>query len=745
MRANAAPDAAAARAAFLRREIARHDRLYYVEARPEIGDADYDALYRELEALESAHPELVTPESPTQRVGGAPLESFASVRHDPPMMSLDKVHTRAELREFDAFLRRQLPGRAWSYTVEPKIDGVAFSLRYEQGLLVRAATRGNGLVGDDVTDNVRTIRSIPLRLACEAAVLEVRGEVFLPKAAFAALIQRQQEAGDQPFMNPRNAAAGSLKLLDPRAVARRPLSAILYAAGNLEGISFASHSTLIAQLRQWGLPVMPRLWNCADMEAVMDALDELEALRHDFPFEMDGAVVKIDERDCYDELGSTAKSPRWARAFKFEPERTQTVIRAITVQVGRTGVLTPVAELEPVPLAGSLIARATLHNADEVARKDLRIGDHVWIVKAGDVIPAVESAIAEKRSGTERTFAMPATCPACGAPVSRQVDQVAHRCLNPVCPARLVARLEYFAARNALDIEGLGGKVAEALVASGKIVDPLDLFDLPVWELAALNLNLDGEGAVRQLGGKQAAKIVAALERARALPLARWLLAFGIPGIGSAVAAQIAATHADWQALAASNLLRDVVRLQDLADAAAALNPRARAKTGAGESAAPEGQSFADRCAELERLGDALVARGLARRVGNGSPARYICDIKIEAARALLAFFDSDWGRQTLQRLEKLGVNPRGSPPPPTGQGPLAGLSFVITGTLSQPREEIADLIRAAGGRVAESVSKQISFLVTGDAPGTSKVTRAAALGVASMNEEELRARLAGP
>ncbi len=742
--AHATPDDAARRAAYLRGEISRHDRLYYVEARPEIGDADYDLLYRELEALERRHQELVTPESPTQRVGGAPLAGgFTAVRHDPPMMSLDKLHTRDELRDFDAFLRRHLPGHAFSYVVEPKIDGVAFSLRYEQGLLARAATRGNGEVGDDVTANVRTIRAIPLSLPCEAPVLELRGEVYLPKTAFEAMTQRQQDEGEQPFMNPRNAAAGSLKLLDPRAVAKRPLSAILYAAGKLEGIAFARHRDLVAQIRQWGLPVVPRLWACADMEAVMAALDELEGLRHGFPFEMDGAVVKIDERDCYEDLGSTARSPRWARAFKFEPERAETVIREITVQVGRTGVLTPVAELEPAPLAGSVISRATLHNADEVARKDLRVGDHVWIVKAGDVIPAVESVIAGKRDGTERPFEMPAACPACGGPVARLEEQVAHRCLNPLCPARLIARLEYFAARNALDIEGLGGKVAEALVAGGRIVDPLDLFELPVWDLAALNLNLESEGTTRQLGGKQAAKIVAALQRARKLPLARWLLAFGLPGIGGAVARQIDATHDDWRGLSDSALLRDIARLQRLADEAAALKPRARAKGGAGEERDREA-AFAERCDELERLGERLVARGLARRSGKGRPTRYICDIKIEAARALLAFFDSEWGRQTCQRLEKLGINPRGTPPSAPGQGPLAGLSFVITGTLSQPRDEIAELIRAAGGRVAESVTKQTSFLVAGDAPGASKVTRASALGVAVMNEEDLRASLAG-
>ncbi|MDD5705043.1 MAG: NAD-dependent DNA ligase LigA [Kiritimatiellae bacterium] len=729
------------RAETLRREIARHDRLYYVEARPEIGDADYDALYRELEALERQHPEIATPDSPTRRVGGEPLTAFDSVRHDPPMMSLDKVHTRGELMDFDAFLGRQLPGEQWSYVVEPKIDGVAVSLRYERGALTRAATRGNGEVGDDITANVRTIRAVPLHIVSEVSVIEIRGEVYLPKAAFAEMTRRQEEAGESPFMNPRNAAAGSLKLLDPREVAKRPLSVLIYAAGALEGVSFGTHLDFVAQLRQWGFPVAPRLWHCPDMARVMAALDELERLRHEFPFEMDGAVVKVNERACYEHLGSTARSPRWARAFKFAPERAGSVVQAITVQVGRTGVLTPVAELQPVALAGSVVARATLHNADEIARKDLRIGDHVWVVKAGDVIPAVETVIHEKRDGSETVFRMPANCPACGQPVTRRDDEVAHRCLNPVCPARLVARLEHFAARQALDVEGLGGKVAEALVAGGLIEDPLDLFGLSVAKLAQLDL---GEGeAHRMLGAKQAAKMVEALARARDLPLSRWLYALGIPGIGATVAAQVAGAHTDLVSLRDSELLRDILRLETLAGEAASLNPRGRSRLTSPAGDGVRDQTVFDaRCDELERLGDSLVARGQAKRAsGRTRPPKYICEIKAEAARELTGFFDSDWGRRVMARLATLGINPRGAPPV-AAEGPLQGLTFVITGTMSLPRDEIAALIRGAGGKVVDSVSKQTSFLVAGESPGESKTSRAAALRVPLLTEADLRAKL---
>ena len=731
----------ARRAAFLRQEIARHDRLYFVEARPEIGDADYDALYRELEAIERDHPELARDDSPTRRVGGAPLAGFAAVRHDPPMMSLDKVHSRAELADFDQFLRRQIPDIRCSYVVEPKVDGVALSLRYERGRLVRAATRGDGETGDEITANVRTIRAIPLRIDTEAAVVEARGEVYLPKAAFAELTRRQEAEGQPAFANPRNAAAGSLKLLDPREVARRPLQAILYGTGALDGIDFETHLAMTEQFRRWGLPVTPRAWPCGDMAAVMAALDELERLRHDFPFEMDGAVLKVNERRWYAPLGATAKSPRFARAFKFEPERAETVIRAVTVQVGRSGVLTPVAELEPVPLAGSVISRATLHNADEIARKDLRIGDAVWIVKAGDVIPAVESAIPEKRTGREQVFAMPESCPACGESVTRATGEVAHRCQNPACPARLVARLEYFGARGALEIEGLGGKVAEALVATGRLRDPLDLYDWSLLDLAQLNL---GEGQERRLlGGRQAEKIVKALQAARNLPLARWLVALGIPGVGETVAAQVAAAHADFRALLDSPVLKSVVKLTELTEQAAELNPRARHRRESAD-AGDMTKAFDAVCDEIEELGETLVAQGQARRTDRKSarPVKYLCEIKVEPARALLEFAASAWGQRTAARLLELGINPAGAPRMETAGGALAGMTVVITGILSRPRDEIAALVRQAGGKVAEAVSKATSFLLVGDAPGAAKVSRADALGIPRMTEPELLGRL---
>ncbi len=729
---------------WLRSEIARHDRLYYVEARPEIGDADYDGLFRELERLERQYPDLATSDSPTRRIGDAPTGTLEPVRHDPPMMSLDKVHERKGLLDFDQFLRRHMPERQWTYVVEPKIDGVAFSLRYEHGLLARAATRGNGVVGDDITANIKTIRSIPLRIACDAPVVELRGEVYLAKEDFAAMTRRQESEGLAPFMNPRNAAAGSIKMLDPREVAKRPLQALLYAVGRLDGLDFDQHLQWLEQIREWGLPVAPRFWTCRDLPEVMAALDELERLRHDFAFEIDGAVIKINERGLYEPLGRTARSPRWARAFKFEPERAITRIRDITVQVGRTGVLTPVAELHPVVLAGSTIARATLHNADEIARKDIRIGDAVWIVKAGDVIPRIESVIREQRDATVREFAMPMECPACGGPVTRNGEEVAHRCLNPVCPARLVARLEHFAARHALDIEGLGGKVAEALVSQGTIEDPLDLYDLSVARLALLNLAADG--GRRLLGDKQAAKIVAALDRARRLPLARWLAALGIPGVGVTVATQIAARHEDLRAAFDSPLLRDIVRLQELAEHVARLNPRAREPWSASQASAqfPDlPASFEDGCREIERIGDKLVAQGLAKRgTGSAGPPRFICDIKPESARAMIEFGASDGGRRLLKRLDDLGIHPRGVSRNEAPGGPLAGMTFVITGTLSRSRDDIAAMIRAAGGKVTDAVSRQTRFVVAGESPGQSKIKRATQYNIPMIDEAELLKRL---
>lgn len=731
----------------LRREISHHDRLYYVEARPVIGDADYDKLYAELEGLERKHPEFITPDSPTQRVGGAPLTSFATVRHDPPMMSLDKIHEAAELRDFDLFLRRQLPDAVWQYCVEPKIDGVALSVTYVNGRLTLAATRGNGESGDDITANVRTIRSVPLQIPCDAPLVEVRGEVFLPRQAFADLVARQEVAGESPFANPRNAAAGSLKLLDPRVVASRPLDAYFYATGALDGIAFESHAAFVETLEKWGLKCVPWRRLCSDIEAVIEAVTELEKMRHDFPSELDGAVIKVNEREIYEQIGSTAKGPRWARAFKFKPERAETVLKAITVQVGRTGVLTPVAELEPVRVGGTEISRATLHNADEIARKDLRIGDHVWIARAGDVIPAIESAIVTKRTGTEKIFVMPENCPVCQSTVVQRDGEVAHRCVNSACPAQLVTRLEHFAARNALDIEGVGGVLAEKLVESGLVTDPTDLFGLTLEQLAGIRMRSSSRGRDVLLGTKNGAKTLAAIQAARAQTLERWIFALGIPGIGITVASELAASHASLEELADSPILHAVVQLDSLYSAAQQSNPRSTVNLPRSESEKHERQTEFNRlCDEIDKVGKMLQQSGLATADrGDGRPTRYICTIKIEAAKAVLSFFADTLGNRMLQTIKAAGIEPR-APARNSGQtgGVLSGKTFVITGKLSAPRAEVEKIIRSAGGRLSESVTKNVTALIIGADPGGTKFNKATALGISHITEAELMTMIQG-
>ncbi len=517
-------EAASRRIAELRREIERHNRLYYVEARPEIDDRTYDALYKELADLESAWPDLVSPDSPTQRVGGAPLKGFAPVRHAIPMMSLANSYNIAEVRNFDRRVRELAGPHPLSYVVEPKIDGVAVSARYENGRFVLGATRGDGQTGDDITSNLKTIRSLPLRLDGVAPpVVEVRGEVYMPKDGFRRLNEEREEAGEEPFANPRNAAAGTLKQLDPSIVAKRPLSIVFYGVGEYRGIQFATHVELIQRMRTWGLPTPPCYWVCPDMTAIERALEELRNHRYEFPFEMDGAVIKVNDRSLYDTLGATAKSPRWAVAFKYEPDRAETVLRAISIQVGRTGVLTPVAELEPVILAGSTITRATLHNEQEIHRKDIRIGDRVFVEKAGDVIPAVVSVNIAARTGQERPFHMPLVCPVCGEPVGRREGEVAVRCENLQCPAQLKRWLRHYASRGAMDIEGLGEAVIDQLVDRGMVTSPADLYTLRAVDVATLE----------RLGRKSAANLEAAIAASRDRDFWRVIYAMGIRHVGA--------------------------------------------------------------------------------------------------------------------------------------------------------------------------------------------------------------------
>ncbi|MEM7395857.1 MAG: NAD-dependent DNA ligase LigA, partial [Verrucomicrobiota bacterium] len=419
----------------------------YVEANPDISDREFDGLLAELDRLEQEHPEFATPDSPTQRVGGAPLDGFDSVQHAQPMMSLSNTYNKEELLEFDQRVRKLLDGATCTYVLEPKIDGCAVSLRYENGLLMTGATRGDGRTGDDITRNLKTIGSIPLRLNTEnpPEVFEVRGEVFMTKSGFAALNEQRQEAGLDTFANPRNAAAGTLKMLDSKIVSQRPMAAILYAVGELVGIELETHTQMLDTLKAFGFAVSPHIWTADNIEQILDDLDQLDAMKHDFPYEMDGGVIKVNQRGLYPTLGATSKSPRWATAYKYEPEQAETRLLDITIQVGRTGVLTPVAELEPVFVSGTTVSRATLHNEEEIERKDIRIGDLVTVQKAGEIIPAVVAVNREARTGDEKTFKMPEACPICEATVVRREGEVALRCEDMQCPALVKSWIRHFA------------------------------------------------------------------------------------------------------------------------------------------------------------------------------------------------------------------------------------------------------------------------------------------------------------
>ena len=523
------------RIADLRKQIAHHDRLYYEQAKPEISDREYDALYRELVNLERAHPEAVTPDSPTQKVGGRPQGAFEQVRHLVPMQSLDNTYSAEEIGDFVERLQRLLPGEGIPFTVEPKVDGVAICLLYEKGRLVRAATRGDGTTGDEVTRNIRTIACIPSKLHGKAPdVLEVRGEVYLPKETFARINAERDEQGLPTFANPRNAAAGTLKQLDPNVVAERKLSAVFYGYGKVEPAAALPErmEEFFAQLKAWGLPINPRHWRARDAAGLMDAIMELGTIRREFPFETDGAVIKADLIAQHERLGSTSKAPRWAIAYKYEPEQAKTRLLDITVQVGRSGVLTPVAELEPVFVAGSTVARATLHNEEEIARKDLRIGDWVLVEKAGDVIPAVVKVMTEERDGSEKKFKMPTRCPVCESAVSRIEGEVAVRCTNPGCAAQARRRIEYFAGRTAMDIEGLGEAMVTQLCDAGLVNDVADLYTLAAEQLLPLE----------RMGEKSVSNLLAAINESRNQPLWRLLAALGIPHVGVTVARTLAAS-----------------------------------------------------------------------------------------------------------------------------------------------------------------------------------------------------------
>ena len=539
-----AKKSAKARIAELRELIRLHDRKYYVEANPSITDAEYDALMRELAELERANPALVTPDSPTQRVSGAPTDGFATVTHTVPMLSLDNTYSPEELLEFDERVRRRLGEERVAYVVEQKLDGVSVAVRYEHGALSLAATRGDGVRGDDVTANIRTIRSVPLRLSGPGAKasLEARGEVFMPRSGFERINRRREEEGQPPFVNPRNAAAGSLKLLDPAEVAERPLDVLFYQLMGADAWVDTHHEAL-ALMAGMGLPVSPHTELAPDGRAAVERCLAWVDTRKELDYDIDGMVVKVDSLSQQARLGSTAKSPRWGIAYKFPAEAVTTTVRDIVVQVGRTGKLTPVALLDPVFVSGSTVSRATLHNQDEIERLDVRIGDTVCIEKGGEVIPKVTGVVASKRKGRPRRFRMPKHCPVCGEPVVRPEGEVDTRCENVSCPAQVRGSILHFASRGAMDIRGLGAALVEQLVEKGLVSDYADLYALGRDELAGLE----------RMGEKSADNLLAQIEESKRRPFARVLHALGIRHVGARVAQVLADSFGDADELAAAS------------------------------------------------------------------------------------------------------------------------------------------------------------------------------------------------
>ena len=650
----------------LRAEIREHDRRYYEEAAPTISDREYDRLYRELVDLESRYPQFASADSPTRRVGGAPQKAFAPITHRVPMLSLDNTYSEEEVAAFYRRMEKLLPNQKIPVVVEPKVDGVAVSLLYEEGHLRYAATRGDGRTGDDITQNIRTIRSLPKRLKGDAPrVFEVRGEVFMTKEGFAKLNAERSEAGLPVFANPRNSAAGSLKQLDPAITARRPLGIILYGTGAVEGVELTHQTELMELLKKLGLPCSERWWYATSVEEILRAIHELETIRHDFVYETDGAVVKVDDFAQRESLGLTAKAPRWAMAFKYEAERVETRLLDIRIQVGRTGTLTPVATLEPVFVSGSTVARATLHNQEEIARKDIRIGDMVVVEKAGEVIPAIVSVRKDLRDGTEKKFHMASNCPVCGSKVVKDEGQVAMRCVNAQCPAQRRRRIEHFASRGAMDIEGLGEAMVDQLVSHDLIADAGDVYSLTSEQLLGLE----------RIGEKSAANLLGAIERSKKQPLWRLLVALGILHVGVSAARALADHFPDLDRLMA---------------------------------ATPE---------ELQRIPDVGEVLG----------------------HSIAQFFREPGNRAMIEKLRRAGVRLMSEPKAAAANdSKIKGTTWVITGTLSRPRDEIAEEIVRRGGKVSGSVSKKTSFVLAGEAAG-SKLEKAKQLGIRVLDEEQFQ------
>jgi DNA ligase (NAD+) len=741
----------------LRVLIRRHDRLYYVEHSPEIQDSEYDALMAELVGIERDHSDFVTPESPTQRVGNELTGDFPTARHAAPMLSMDNTYSPDELREFDARVRRVVGDGELEYLVDLKIDGVAVNLRFEGGRFVRGLTRGDGVTGDDVTANLRTLRSIPLVLdeppeGGVPEVLEVRGEVYLPREEFARLNLEAEEAGARPFANPRNAAAGTLKRKSPREVAARRLDFLAYSVGETVGFDGKTQLAVVECLEVLGLPTLEHRKVCRGIEEAVEFCESWAGKRHDLSYDTDGMVVKVNSLAKQRELGRTAKSPRWMIAYKFPPEQARTRVEDIHVQVGKTGVLTPVAKLEPVLVSGSTVQSASLHNEDEVERKGVRIGDRVLVEKAGEIIPQIAKVLVNERTGDERPFRMPRECPVCGNAVERREGEVAVRCPNARCPGRNRASILYFASRGCMDIEGLGEAVVDQLLEARLITDAADLYALETGPVAELD---------RQ-GEKSAENLVKAILRSKENDLWRLVAALNIEGVGATLAKVLAQEFGSLEALMDASLeaLRRVPGMKGadakrvIADAIAShLAENHEALTEAWpEAGKVRGDALAMAIVEMginnvKRKRASVLADhfGDLRRFLSAelSDIRQIKGMKgtdkaFVTAEAIRAFFDAPESVAFIRRLREAGLNTKSLAARPKAGGVLDGMKVVVTGTLEgYTREEAKALVREHGGKATSSVSKKTDLVLAGANPG-SKLAKAEKLGVRVVDLAEL-------
>ncbi len=662
------PDASA-RIDELREQIRHHDYLYYVEARPEVSDREYDRLLDELKKLEGEHPDLVTPDSPTQRVGGQPIDGFKTVKHSHPMLSIDNTYNRDELKEFDNRVRKVVKGEKVEYVVELKIDGVAIALTYEKGVFTLGATRGDGVYGDDVTHNLRTIKQVPSRLRGKSppTLLEVRGEVYMNRAELARINKERTAKGQEPYANPRNLTAGTLKLLDPRQCAERELCLFAYAVGECDGVELKAHLESLELLRKLGFPVNPHIKSFDAIDDVMAYCESWDKRRAELPYETDGLVIKVNDLDQRERLGMTSRSPRWVVAFKFAAEQKLTKVISIEVEVGKQGTLTPVAILEPVQLAGTTVRHASLHNEDFIKTKDIRIGDNVVVEKAGEIIPYVVRSEHAARTGKEKVFHFPKVCPRCGGPVVRQPGTAFYRCQNGArCTGILMKQLKALADRKIMDIEGLGEEIVFQLVDSGLVKSIPDLYRLTLDQLVELE----------RMGRKSAQNLLDGIAASKDRGLTRVLAALGIPNVGINNAELLA---------------HEFGNIDDL-------------------SAASEEQ-----LARIDGIGPIM--------------AKHVHD-----------YFHSEHGQETVKELKALGVKvtvEKRPTPAVKGLADLTGKTIVVTGTLERfSRDEVEDLIKAAGGKAGSSVSKKTSYVVAGENAG-SKLAKAQELGIPIISEGE--------